>query len=110
MPRSAFGGHIPASGAKQFMPFAALKGYEELIHQQEVTSIERHELNEEEIEAISIELAALSKKDIVKVVHYKSGAYVTTEGEFEKIAPEFQYLIVSGVKISFQDIYEITRL
>ena len=37
----------PAERAKQFMPFAALKGYEEALRQKEKIVVEKIELSEE---------------------------------------------------------------
>ena len=50
--------------ARQFMPFAALKGYYELVRERERTTQPKRELMPEEIEAISHVLAQLKKGEI----------------------------------------------
>lgn len=47
--------------AKQFMPFAALKGYPEALHQKEKMIAERQELSEEYKEELDLQLQQIIK-------------------------------------------------
>ena len=69
-----------ADRARQFMPFAALKGYYELVRQQERVEQPRHQLTDEEALELSARLAALRKGDIVRVTYYDQDASNTVMG------------------------------
>lgn len=63
--------------AKQFMPFAALKGFEEAIRQKEREYFkeERAQLSEEKTEEISEVLSALGPDDMICVEYYDGYNY-----------------------------------
>ena len=100
-------GKMRAGRAQQFMPFAALKGYYDLVAAQERVEEPRKEHTEEDIARISQMLAQLRKGTVVKVRHYEDGAYVTTTGAVTEIVPEYQTLRIIKQVISFEDIYDI---
>lgn len=100
-------GRPHADRASQFMPFAALRGYYDLILRQQRVSEPRRELTEEAIAAIAQVLAGLTRGTMVCVTHYDDGAYVTTEGLVSKVDAQRQLLTVVRRDISFDDIAEI---
>lgn len=102
-----------ASDVSQFMPFAALNGYYDLVREQECTAEPRHAMTEERAERISRMLARLRKGDVVSVVHYAHSAYVTTAGTVRQVDATFRTLELAGrdaapgPRILFEDIWEL---
>ena len=96
--------------ARQFMPFAALKGYYELVRERERTTQPKRELMPEEIEAISKVLAQVSKGDIVTVTYYDRDAYVSRTGIVAQIDPVFKTLTLIKSVINFEDIADLSLL
>lgn len=96
-----------ADRAAQFMPFAALTGYYDLVRAQERVSEPRHELTEEEAGRISAELSAVRKGQFVRVTHYERDAYVTTEGIVTGMDPVARELTIVRRRIRFDDIWGV---
>ena len=96
-----------AERARQFMPFAALRGFEELIREQERVTSPKRELSEEEGERLSARLSALRRGDMVRVVYYKEDSYVSTEGIVSEVDFIERKLRVVKTYIPFDDVWEI---
>ena len=96
-----------ADRAAQFMPFAALTGYYDLVRERERVSEPRREPSEEEAARISAELAAVRKGQLVRVTHYERDAYVTTEGIVTRIDLAARELTVVRRRIRFDDIWSV---
>ena len=93
--------------AKQFMPFAALKGFEDLL-----AAVARHkeprvELSEDQIEEVNKVLQAVRCGDWVRVVYYDKHKYTEFIGPVDVINKRLQILTVQGVEIFFRDIKAI---
>lgn len=96
-----------ADRARQFMPFAALKGYYQLVREQERIEQPRHELTEEEALELSQRIRSLRKGQVVRVIFYKDGAYVTEKGALSGIDETFRTLRIVKRTIAFDDIQRI---
>lgn len=96
-----------ADRARQFMPFAALKGYEELVHDKEKIVSDRRELSEYRQEKISERLLRITKGTMIRIVYYHNDGYIKTEGMVSSIDITMQYLTLVKTKIDFFDIYDI---
>ena len=59
--------------AKQFMPFAALKGYPEALRRKEKVVVPRAEVSEEYAEALDRKLRQVKKNDIITVIYFNNG-------------------------------------
>jgi succinate dehydrogenase/fumarate reductase flavoprotein subunit len=103
-------GKLRANRAAQFSPFANLRGYYDVVRKQERVVEPRREHTEEDITRISSVLSTLRKGDVVRVVHYKQEAYLTTCGAITEIVPEYQTLRIIKQTLHFEDIYEIEKL
>ena len=68
-----------ADRAKQFMPFAALKGYYEMVKAQEKIIAPRRELSEYKASLLSEKLLKVRKGIVIKVVYYKQDGYIKTD-------------------------------
>ncbi len=102
--------------AAQFMPFAALTGFEEMASAQEQRSEPRRTLTEERAEEVSRMLVRLQKGDAAQVTHYAYGRYKTSAGVVREVDSTFRRLVLVGEganpdqRILFEDIWELHRL
>ena len=96
--------------AKQFMPFAAVKGLEKAILKQvqSLQQTERIEIGEERVQAINRKLNNLEKGQNIFVKVYRDGRYHTIQGAVEQIDLAKGAMRVSGVLIPFESISDFT--
>ncbi len=97
-----------ADRARQFMPFAALKGYDELVRKQEKIISPRREMSEYKAECLSNKLNLVKKGMVIKILYYNTDGYIKTEGMVSRIDFTARYLIIIKTKIEFDDIYAIS--
>jgi len=93
--------------AKQFAPFSALRGLEELIHAEERIWVEKRELSEEAKEELNDKLSQIQQGDTVKAEYYRNGAYHLCAGTVEKISSQGKYMIVEEIKIEFDRLFTL---
>lgn len=93
--------------AKQFMPFAALRGYYDLIRQCERIKEDKKELSDSEAEILSSKIAQIQKGLIVKVKYYNTDAYDEITGMVSDIDKTSKTLKIIKTKINFDDILNV---
>lgn len=93
--------------AKQFMPFAALKGYPEALRKKEKVVIPRAEVSEEYAEVLDRKLRKVKKNDIITVIYFNNGEYLKKTGMVSRIDETARVLKIVNTKITFDDIYDI---
>lgn len=93
-----------ADRAKQFMPFAALKGYDEALRAKEKVVVPRAELSEEMAEELDRRLHQIQKNDVVTVVYYDKEAYLRVTGMVSRLDMDARLLKIVNTKIPFDDI------
>lgn len=98
-----------ADRAQQFMPFAALKGYYDLIRERERTVEPRRELTDEQALELSQRLARMERRTMASVVHYDGEAYVVDRGLVSDIDEARRTITVVRTRIDFEDIWDIER-
>ena len=96
------------SRAKQFMPFAALRGYYDRIQAKNRVVEPKKEIVADEAERLSDKLSQVKKNMMVRVRYYQTDAYVNIEGIVTRIDPEFRYLTIVKTKIPFDDIVDVS--
>ena len=96
-----------AERARQFMPFAALRGFEELIREQGRTPSPRKELSEEDAERLSQNLRRVERGMLVEVVYYSNGGYVTQRGMVSDVDLTMRTLTVVKNRIPIDEIAEL---
>ena len=111
-----------ADRAKQFMPFAALKGLPEALAKKEKILVPKMELSEDYREELDRLFQQIHHKDIVTIVyfqdtehhsptHFEEGnrlsSYTKITGMVSKIDTSAGYIPVVHTKIAFHDIVEI---
>ena len=93
--------------AKQFMPFAALHGYNDAIKQKQFIPSKRVELTEEDAAILSKTVSEIKKGDVVKAVCYSTDRYLDIEGAVTEIDLTFRYIRVIKTKILFDDLKDL---
>lgn len=93
--------------AKQFMPFAALKGYPEALRKKEKITMPKVELSEDAAQELDRKLRQVCKNDIITVVYFFEGEYLKQTGMVSRMDVTARVLKVVNTKIRFDDILEI---
>ena len=95
--------------AKIFAPFDALKGFREMLREQELIKEDKKELSEDMINDLSIVINSLQIQDLIEVKHYdsKEECYIITTGVLTKIDKTYHKLTIVKTKINIDDIYSI---
>ena len=98
--------------AKQFMPFAAVKGQEEAIvrEEQDMKRGERPEFGEEKVDAVNAILCRLRKGMIISIRVYSWGKCLDVQGKVERIDLTVREMTVNGIRIGFDDIIDLSNL
>lgn len=100
-------GKAHADRARQFMPFAALTGYFDLIQARQRTPQPFHELTEDEAAELSRRMAWVKKGTVVSIVYYDRDAYVTRQGMVSRIDEVERALWVVKERVAFDMILDI---
>ena len=93
--------------AKQFVPFAAVKGYEEALRAKEKIIVEKIEISEEKKAELDFLLHQIHKMDVVSVVYFYKDEYIKLEGVVSRLDTDARVLKIVNTKIPFEDIYEL---
>lgn len=96
--------------AKQFMPFAALKGYEAALREKEKIVVEKIELSEEMKEELDRKVRDIHRNDMVKVVYFHDEEYLEITGMVSRLDVDARILKVVNTKIAFGDIYKMQKI
>ncbi len=86
------------------MPFAALKGYMELIAEKEHIKVSKRELSEDEAQELSDKISRIKKGMMITAIHYSDGEYISTEGMVSDVDFTFRTVTIVKTKINFEDI------
>lgn len=93
--------------AKQFMPFAALKGYQEALREKEKIVVEKIELSDERKEELDRQFVQIRRNQIVTVIYFCEGEYLKITGMVSGFDVNSRVIKIVNTKIRFEDIYEI---
>ena len=97
-----------ASRAKQFLPFEALVGFQELLREKEIEKEERKDLTEESYEELEYQLNRLTIGSMARIKYYRNKKYHEIEGTVTTIDYTKKKIQIEGVKnISVADIIKI---
>lgn len=95
--------------AKQFMPFAALKGYPDALRKKEKIVVPKMELSEEYQEELDHKLRQVHKNDMVTVVYFCNNEYLKLTGMVSRIDESSRILKIVNTRIAFEDLYDIIK-
>ena len=96
-----------ADRARQFMPFAALTGYYEVIKQREKIVEPRKELSEDEAETLSDKLNKVQKGTLITLTYYKEDCYEILTGLVSDINPIYRTVTIVKTKIAIDDVVDV---
>ncbi len=103
-----------AQRAKQFMPFSALRGHENMSKEQAKHRELRRELTPHRRHHINQMLSWLRKGDLLTITSFEQDSYITVTGTLLEIEPVFKWLRLkeNGLEhcISFEDIWWIKNV
>ena len=94
--------------AKQFMPFAAVKGYEEALRAKEKIVVEKIQLTDEKKAELDYKLHQIQKNDMITVVYFQKDEYIQLEGMVSRLDTDGRVLKIVNTSIPFSDIYELS--
>ena len=93
--------------AKQFMPFAALKGFETLLAAVAKPKEVQIELSEDQIDELNKILQTIHCGEWVRIVYYNKQRYTELIGAVDMISAQMQIISVQGIDIPFRYIKEL---
>lgn len=93
--------------AKQFSPFAAIRGLQDALEKKEHIIVEKIELSEEMAEELDRKMQQLEKGRIATVVYFAGDNYLKKTGIVARIDKSSQVLQIVDTKISFDDILDV---
>lgn len=80
--------------AKQFMPFAALKGYKEALKEKEKQVVFQASILEDTLEELDYTLASLHPGDMVSCIYYDEEEYVKLTGMLAHVNYDFHTITI----------------
>ena len=95
--------------AKQFMPFASLRGYGKIVAETERIKSPKITLSENDEFALNNSLIALKKGDLVLVKYYEVDCYIEEECVVSEINFAYQYVKLVKKVVKFSDLYSIRK-
>ena len=96
--------------ARQFLPFNALKGFNDALKEKEIEYVEKVELSEDCLNEISEILNLLEVGIKVKIKYYHHKQYIEIKGNINYIDSIKKKILVDNVLINFADILKIVIL
>lgn len=93
--------------AKQFMPFAALRGLPEALAVKEKVIVPKVELSEEMAEQLDRKMHLLEKGKIATIIYFAKDEYLKKTGMVARIDVTARILQIVNTKISFDDILDV---
>ena len=93
--------------AKQFAPFAALKGYEEALRAREKIIVDKIELSEEMLEELDKKMHCIQKGELATIIYFSKGEYIKISGMVARIDETSRILQIVNTKIPFDDILDV---
>lgn len=97
----------PSARAKQFMPFDALKGFQEALREKEQVTEPVKELPEDWALELDRRLRQISAGDFITAEYFSHGQYLRLTGKVSKLDKAAGTLIMEGVQIPFAAISDL---
>ena len=94
--------------ARQFLPFAALKGYPAALRRKEKIVVPKVEFSEDYQERLDGKLRQIRVQDVVTAVYFREGEYLKVTGMVSRIDRTARVLKIVNTKIPFDDLYDVS--
>ena len=100
-----------AERAKQFMPFAAVRGLDDALaeKEREMMLTDMPKLSEESLERLDRRLSGLIKGDVVRIAYHRDGERRSVEGILSSIDTVRRELKIGDDAIAFGELLEIDK-
>lgn len=99
-----------SESAKQFLPYAALKGYDSAVHESDISYCDIRLWGQDRAEELDEQLRGVIKGDFIKAVWYREGLESCVSGRVAEIDLFGCSLIIGREIIPFDCIYSIEKL
>lgn len=96
--------------AKQFMPFAALRGLPDALAAKEKVLVPKIELSPEMAEELDRRMHLIAKGKLATVIYFNNGEYIKITGLVARIDETSRILQIVNTKIPFADILQVEIL
>ena len=93
--------------AKQFVPFAALRGLPDALAAKEKVLVPKIELSPEMAEELDRQMHLIAKGKMASVVYFHKGEYIKITGLVARIDQTSRMLQIVNTKIPFEDILQV---
>lgn len=93
--------------AKQFMPFAALRGLPDALAAKEKVLVPKIELSPEMAEELDRQMHLIAKGKMATVVYFNNGEYIKITGLVARIDETSRILQIVNTRIPFADILQV---
>lgn len=90
-----------------FSAFVALKGFRELLAQQERVVVPKRILSEDDLDILNQKIHAVEKGMMVTLTYFDNGDYVKQTGRVAKISFDENYIQIVKTKIPLKSIVDI---
>lgn len=90
-----------------FSAFDALKGFRELIKEQERVVVPKRNLSEDDLEVLDCKIHAIENGMMLAITYFDNGDYVKKTGRVAKISFDESYLQLVKTRISLKCIVDI---
>lgn len=90
-----------------FSAFDALKGFRELLKEQERVIVPKRMLSEDDFEILNQKIHAVEKGMMITLVYFDNGDYIEQTGRVSKLSFDENYIQVVKSKIPLKSIVDI---
>ena len=94
--------------AKQFAPFAALKGFEEAIAQKQKIYLRKPDLSEEMAQKLDDDIKKTKKGEKITVTYYYDGEFFDVSGIVKNLDLIYKTIAIDNNIIPIEDIFKIS--
>lgn len=99
-----------AQRAQIFSSFDALKGFREILKEQEKVIVPKKILSEDDLSELDYKFNKIKIGMIIKIIYYNRGEYIQLEGIVSKLNKDTKIIQIVKTKINIQNIISITFL
>ncbi len=96
--------------AQIFQSLDALKGFRELLAQQENVLVKKRELSEDQRDELDQKLHQIQVGSMIRIVYFENGNYIQVEGIVSKLNIDMRMIQIVKKKINLLSIVEIELL
>lgn len=90
-----------------FSAFDALKGFREMLKEQERVIVPKRMLSEDDLEILNQKIHAVEKGMMVTLIYFENSDYVKKTGRVAKISFDENYIQIVKTKIPLKSIVDI---